>query len=130
MARKWTDKQLIEVVRISNSIANILRTLNLKLSGGNYQLIQCKIADLNIDVSHLTGQGWLKGKSNKNTIIQKNRPIEICMVENGRPSDRQRIKRYLLESRPYKCEICGLNSWLNEPITLQMDHINGVCAAY
>jgi len=25
----------------------------------------------------------------------------------------------------YKCSICGINTWLNKPLTLQLDHING-----
>lgn len=34
-------------------------------------------------------------------------------------------KRYLLRTRPHKCESCGLATWLKGPIPLEMDHIDG-----
>jgi predicted Zn-ribbon and HTH transcriptional regulator len=34
-------------------------------------------------------------------------------------------KRILLENRPHQCEVCGLSEWRNQPIPLEMDHIDG-----
>ena len=34
-------------------------------------------------------------------------------------------KRILLETREYKCESCGLSAWLEQPIALELDHIDG-----
>lgn len=34
-------------------------------------------------------------------------------------------KKYLIEIRGHKCEICHLLRWRNKPIPLVMDHING-----
>ena len=34
-------------------------------------------------------------------------------------------KRYLAETRGYKCEECGLSEWNNKPIVLDLDHIDG-----
>ena len=36
-----------------------------------------------------------------------------------------REKWYLIETRGHRCEICGLSEWLNEPIVLILDHIDG-----
>lgn len=37
------------------------------------------------------------------------------------------LKRYLLEyGIPYKCSICGISSWRESPLTLEIDHIDGV----
>ena len=36
-----------------------------------------------------------------------------------------RAKRYLIETRGHKCEICGFAKWLNKPIPLIMDHVDG-----
>lgn len=35
-------------------------------------------------------------------------------------------RRYLAESRGgYKCEMCATSEWMGEPLTLQVDHIDG-----
>jgi 5-methylcytosine-specific restriction endonuclease McrA len=26
----------------------------------------------------------------------------------------------------YKCQCCGISEWLDKPISLQLDHINGI----
>lgn len=37
------------------------------------------------------------------------------------------LKRHLLEyGIPYKCSCCGISDWQNKPITLEIDHIDGV----
>lgn len=38
---------------------------------------------------------------------------------------RPRLKRYLLEKRGHKCEICGLSKWMGQEIPLVFDHIDG-----
>lgn len=32
---------------------------------------------------------------------------------------------FLLKTKPYKCEKCGISSWQNEAITLEIHHIDG-----
>lgn len=39
--------------------------------------------------------------------------------------ERSTLRKYLAEDRGYHCEICGIHSWQEKPITLQVDHING-----
>lgn len=36
-------------------------------------------------------------------------------------------KRFLSDTRGYKCEECGISEWNNKPIVLDLDHINGNC---
>lgn len=35
------------------------------------------------------------------------------------------IRRYLIEKHGHKCSICGLSEWLEKPISLAADHIDG-----
>ena len=35
------------------------------------------------------------------------------------------IHRYILEKQEGKCAKCGINSWHDEPLKLELDHING-----
>lgn len=59
-----------------------------------------------------------------------------CQHEYKRIRHRQRIlngevlsfgimKWYIIETRGYCCEVCGISAWNNKPLTLQLDHKNG-----
>ena len=40
---------------------------------------------------------------------------------------RERIKQQFLKSGvEYKCDICGISEWLKKPLSLHLDHINGI----
>ena len=56
--RKWTDEQFIEAVKNSLSYAEVLRKIGLKVTGSNYDTAKRKIAELNLDTSHMTGKVW------------------------------------------------------------------------
>lgn len=60
--RKWTDGQFIKAVQNSKSYAQIIRKLGLKVAGSNYDTVRRKIKELNLDTSHMTGQGWNVGE--------------------------------------------------------------------
>ena len=34
-------------------------------------------------------------------------------------------KRFIAETRGYKCEVCSVSDWQGKPITLHVDHVNG-----
>jgi protein-arginine kinase activator protein McsA len=38
---------------------------------------------------------------------------------------RPQIKKYLIETRGHKCEICGITEWMGQPVPLVCDHIDG-----
>lgn len=59
-----------------------------------------------------------------------------CQKDFQRQQRREKIEKsgklisrvdrwYLIETRGYKCEICGNEEWLGKPILLILDHING-----
>lgn len=43
----------------------------------------------------------------------------------GKTSTRSWIKKYLIETRGHKCEICKTKKWNKLPIPLILDHIDG-----
>ncbi|MGB7338353.1 MAG: HNH endonuclease signature motif containing protein, partial [Phototrophicaceae bacterium] len=53
-----------------------------------------------------------------NVYSNKIHDTELARMDSTR-------RRILLETREYKCEICGLSEWLNQPIPLELDHIDG-----
>lgn len=45
--------------------------------------------------------------------------------EDGKVSDRKEIKRRLVSSYGYHCFECQLTEWSNNPVPLEVDHIDG-----
>ena len=108
--RNYTNEQIIENAKNVKSMAGLLRTLGLKPAGGNFNSIKRKIALLNIDCSHWTGSLWSKGESVKDWCDYK---------KNAR------LKQHLLKSRGHACEGCGLATWKDNPIPIELHHIDG-----
>lgn len=63
----------------------------------------------------------------KDCHIQYRHKLKMKEVENnnGIGCHIRQIKTYLIETRGHKCEICGNTMWMNQPIPLILDHING-----
>lgn len=122
MKSKYTDEQLIEAVKSSKNMRELLSSLNVAISGSMSNIVKKRLAHLNIDTSH-----WNKKWNPQFTIFgRKNVPLDEIFKSNSPWSPnfiRQTIrKNNLIE---YKCNICGIETWNNLQITLQLDHING-----
>lgn len=123
--RTWTDEQLIEAVEKSFSMRNALAMMNLNPTGGNYKSIKSHIARLELDISHWTGQGHLKGKTH--SWNSRTPSKEIFVQESKYRGSSEKLKKRLLKefSFEYKCAECSINSWNGKKLSLQLDHING-----
>lgn len=106
----YTDNDIILAVKDSTSLSQVIRKLELKVAGGNFDTVRRKIAQLNLDTSHFTGKLWSKGKTIKDWAEYKK--------DSGR-------KTFLISERGHKCEDCGLTEWKDFPITLELHHIDG-----
>jgi hypothetical protein len=131
MPRQYTrrpitsDEDFINAVKSSFSIAEALRKMGLSPYGGSYKQFKLRVDRLQIDTSHFTGAGHLKGKKHN---WSKKTPLEELLIENStRVMDSSLKKRIVNDGLlPHKCAICGLeNIWQGLPITLHIDHING-----
>jgi hypothetical protein len=56
---------------------------------------------------------------------KKNWELRKISIEAGKEKSDRCVKRYLVETRGAKCEICGIKEWCGKPVSLIMDHING-----
>jgi len=119
--RTYTEEQIIDAVKTSLSIREVLGKLNLKEAGGNYSTTKKYIKELNLDTSHFTGQGWNKGKT-----IGPKRPLEDYL-SNQFPIGSYKLKHRLLKAGifEHRCSNCQLTEWLGKPIPLELDHIDG-----
>ena len=122
MKHSYTIEEFKNAVQGSYSIAQALTKLGVSPKGGNYRVFKKFEKLYAIDTSHFTGQGHLKGKThNFNTI-----PLDEILVKDYEYSSNKLRKRLISEGiKEYKCECCGLNEWLGEPIPLELDHIDG-----
>ena len=121
----FSEVELKNSVKESFSIAQTLKKLNIAPEGANYKKIKRLIKLLNIDTSHFTGQAHLRGKSHS---WAKKIPLKEILVEQSSYTNIHRLKKRLIKENLIinKCAICSINSWLDKPITLHLDHQNGV----
>ena len=124
MRYKTTKEELEKAIKESVSIAGVCRCLNIRPVGGNYKTLYEKIKTWNIDISHFTGQGWNVGLK-----FRPNLPTDLNQILSGeiKYTSTNRLKNRLIEEgiKGHVCEICGLTEWLDKPIPLELDHING-----
>ena len=128
MPRKktWNKEQFIEAVKNNYSVAGVLRELKLKIAGANYKTVHTYINELELDVSHWTGQGH--GLTVLQMIIGNTIPLEKILVENGTYTTTSSLKKRLLKDGVLinKCYVCGqLPEWKDLPLVMVLDHING-----
>jgi Zn finger protein HypA/HybF involved in hydrogenase expression len=117
-------QKLMEAIANSNSSRDVLVYLGLRAAGGNYSALKkaAKLFDLELP------------KYDFSSISTEPReysplfPDEQVFVENSTYANRASLKKRMYRMG-YKeeCSECGLGPiWNGRPITLQLDHINGV----
>lgn len=57
-------------------------------------------------------------------LLDRNDKLEKELLE-GNVSSPRRLREFLIESRGYKCEICSNMEWMNKPIPIELDHVDG-----
>ena len=127
---KMSTSELITLVKNSDSLNKVLLKFGLTSKGGNTNTLKRRLIEENIDFSHIKlGMDSNRGRK----FPECNRlSLEECksvlFIENC-SYDRSSVKRYLkiYNMFPYICKNCELEPiWDNNPLTLQLDHINGV----
>lgn len=124
--RTWTDDQLREAARDNTTISGVLRDLGLSTSAGNFRTFHRYVKELEIDTSHFLGCAWVREagwnpgtKWTLEQILVKDSPYR----GTGQQLRKKLLKAGLLEEKCYKCGLPP--EWEGEPLTLQLDHING-----
>lgn len=95
--KKWTDEQFILAVKTSLSYAEVIRKLNLKPAGSNYDTVKRKIKELNLSISHMTGQRWNIGKRYRNIKISQ--PIQQILVKDSTFISSDKLRKRLLKEQ-------------------------------
>jgi hypothetical protein len=124
---KYHKDNLVSIISNSKNMTTVLNKLNLRCAGGNYQTIKKYIELYNIDITHFeTDVERYSGLINYNT--NNKIPIENILIVNS-TYNRANLKLRLISENllEYKCvECCNIGEWNGKPISLQLDHINGI----
>lgn len=80
------------------------------MAGGNFIHAKKNLQKLKVDTSHWVSTSWSKGARLKDWS-QYTKAVHL--------------KPHLIKERGHKCENCNLSDWLNKPIALEIEHIDG-----
>lgn len=120
------DSEIIWACQNNLSLASTLKSFNLNPHwGSNRSWLKSKIQHLKVNTSHWTGQGHLKNKTHD---WSQKTPLSEILVANSSYTNNNTLKKRIIKELgwKYKCFSCGINSWMNQKISLHLDHINGI----
>jgi DNA-directed RNA polymerase subunit N (RpoN/RPB10) len=112
-------EQFSNLINTSQSRSEVFDKLQMRKSGESFKILNRRIKKENIDISHFKTGGYFSRKSritNEEIFIKGNRDITA------------KVRSRLIRDKiiPYKCKKCNIeDKWLNEPIILELDHIDG-----
>ena len=122
--RTWSQEQLKNAVKTSQSYRNVIKLLELKPTGGNYDQVKKYIKQYGLSTKHFTGKAWNKGlKFSFRPFIE----LDDILVKNSTYQSYKLKKRlFSVRLKEPKCEKCG---WaqisVDGRLPLELDHING-----
>jgi hypothetical protein len=123
---KISKEELVQVAAVSQSLNAILTHFGFCNQAGMYKILKARLAEDGIDITHIRlGVGANKGRS----FGIKGQPLSEILIEHSTYDNRSRLKKRLIKEGliTNHCYICGLSAqWNNMPLSLQLDHINGV----
>ncbi|MDO0933507.1 HNH endonuclease signature motif containing protein [Streptomyces sp. DG2A-72] len=119
------EDRLRDLVQHSTSYADVMRGLGLEANDTNHRRIRRVAARLGLDTSHFKRRTW--GRPERPAPAPSADRVLIVLPSDAGRTNRSQLHRALTEiGVPYACEACGnLGEWLGQPITLQIDHVNG-----
>ena len=111
--RKFTRQEIEVFVQESYGYASLAEKLGYKQGGGSIASIKSMIEELNLDVSHFQKPGWNKSnfdysRFRKGVAIKSSHAIDALIFIRG-----------------HRCEKCGEEQWLDQPIPLEVHHEDG-----
>lgn len=125
MKPRVTDAAFAGIVAECLSVAQVLARLGLVPAGGNYKTVHNRIRKLNLDTSHFTGAAWNRGQ--RYQVLRPAVNLADLLIK-GSVCQSFKLKNRLLDADllERRCSACRLTEWCQQPIPLELDHINGV----
>lgn len=113
------------LVKNSNSVTDLLKTIGYKNhSGTMHNKVKKRIKNDGLNTDHMNK---LNNNISRNSITKTS--LNEILIENSTYTNRTRLKIRLVNEGilKYKCVECeNEGEWMDKPISLQLDHKNGV----
>lgn len=124
--RTWSDQQLTDAVKYGNSLSDALKALGFGPTGSRTYWMKKHMKRLNLDTSHFRRADPKGIKKDDDSLLF----VENCQITWSVVRKRLKAKNLLDFS---KCSSCEISTWISTvnggievPLTLQVDHINGI----
>lgn len=118
LIRQYSKEQIERIVSESHSIAEALRKMGYIYTDGTcHSLFKTVCEEMGVDYSHFSKYSGNKLKRNAEDIF----------IENSTAAQ-STLRQHYIDGNysEYKCALCGINEWNGKPLTLRLDHINGI----
>nr|WSS69163.1 HNH endonuclease [Streptomyces sp. NBC_01175] len=125
VASRPTQDTLRAAVADSRSLAELLRKLGRRDNTRQRHLVRQWLTEEGITTSHFLGQAHQRGRP---APTPTRRPEDLLVKHDGRRRTKTSLLRRALSEVgvPEQCGECGMDPfWRGDPITLEIDHING-----
>lgn len=107
------------IIKDSSNIYQVCRKLHIQPTNNNYDRIKRIIEKYGIDTSHFkTEQYRQKREKLEDSAV-------FCQREKNYNTNTLKKRLFNGGYKEYKCEICGLEKWMDKDIILQVHHKNG-----
>ena len=118
---KFSVEELSDFCATSESYRELAQKIGYSPDGGSaIKAIKEMIEKYQLDISHFKGQGHTKNLNKYRT------PTEAYLNNEVQITSHKLRKRLLSEGIfEYKCNCCGLEKWLEQPIPLELHHKDG-----
>lgn len=119
----YSYEKLSKIVSENENLCQVCKAYGIGANSANYKTIKDKIKEYGIDCSHFS-----RGSKNKGNKYSTKYELSEILVENSSYKNIACMKKRIIDENlmEYKCAICGISEWQNKPLSLQLDHINGV----
>jgi hypothetical protein len=120
---RYTKETLSEAIASSQTWAEACRKVGVKPATGAQTYLKKKADFWSIDSSHFLGRSWDKGLLRPATW----KSIDRYLALDGPHISSGKLKAKLLRAKILspKCSMCLLETWMGQPIPIELDHING-----
>jgi 5-methylcytosine-specific restriction endonuclease McrA len=119
--KQYNTEELENLLRQSNSMWDFCRKIGYtNKSGSTYYNIRKHLSRRGINLDQYSFIRINKGKTKRKSDTEV-----FCENSGHRNTD---IKKRIISKKllDLKCSECGIVEWNNKPISLQLDHINGI----